>query len=186
MSKWLILGVLIVLAGLVVVLYNRLVSLRQTRKNAFADIDVQLKMRSDLVPNLVNTVKGYAKHESGVFEQVTEARSQVGRAHGVKERAQAESMLSSALMGLLAVAENYPELKANENFMSLQKELADIENKIAASRRYFNNATNELNTAVEQFPSNFVAKAFGFHNEDFFDLGGARADHSKPVDVKFD
>jgi LemA protein len=185
MELWIIIGIIAVIAAILVVIYNRLVALRQARNNAFADIDVQLKLRYDLVPNLVNTVKGYAKHEREVFEQVTEARSQVGRAHSIKERAQAEGALSSALMGLLAVAENYPDLKANENFMGLQKELADIENKVAAARRYFNNATNELNTKVQQFPSNIVAKTFGFHTEEFFDLGGERADTSKPVDVKF-
>ncbi len=186
METWIFIGIIALIAALFVVLYNRLVALRQSRKNAFADIDVQLKLRYDLVPNLVNTVKGYAKHEREVFEQVTEARSQVGRSHSVKDRAQAEGMLSSALMGLLAVAEAYPDLKANENFMGLQKELADIENKVAASRRFFNNATNELNTKVQQFPSNIIAKMFGFHTEEFFDLGGEREETAKPVDVKFD
>jgi LemA protein len=185
MKSWIFIAIIVVLVALIVLLYNRLVALRQARKNAFADIDVQLKLRYDLVPNLVNTVKGYAKHEREVFEQVTEARSQVGRAHSIKDRAQAEGMLSSALMGLFAVAENYPDLKANENFIGLQKELSDIENKVAAARRYFNNATNELNTKVQQFPSNIIAKMFGFHTEEFFDLGGEREETKKPVDVKF-
>lgn len=186
MKTWILIGVIVLIAAVFVIIYNRLVALRQSRKNAFADIDVQLKLRYDLVPNLVNTVKGYAKHEREVFEQVTEARSQVGKAHSVKDRAQAEGVLSSALMGLLAVAENYPDLKANENFIGLQKELADIENKVAAARRFFNNATNEFNTKVQQFPSNIVAKMFGFHAEEFFDLGGEREANKKPVDVKFD
>lgn len=186
MSKWIIFGLIGLVVVVVIVLYNRLVALRQARKNAFADIDVQLKIRYDLIPNLVNTVKGYAKHESGVFERVTEARAQVGHAQDIKNRAQAESALSGALMNLFAVAENYPDLKANENFIALQKELSDVENKVAAARRYYNNATNELNTAVQQFPTNLVAKTFGFHEEEFFDLGGERQNIEKPVDVKFD
>ncbi len=187
MEPWIIvLSIIVLTAVLFIVLYNRLVSLRQTRQNAFADIDVQLKLRYDLIPNLVNTVQGYAKHEREVFQQVTEARAQVGQARSIKDRAQAEGVLSSALMGLLAVAENYPALKANENFISLQKELADIENKVAASRRFFNNATNEFNTATQQFPSVIIARFFNFHTEEFFDLGGERTDMSKPVNVKFD
>lgn len=159
------------LAG--VMLYNRLVALRQTRKNAFSDIDVQLKQRYDLVPQLVETVKGYAGHEKGVFESVTEARSRIGRAGAGPgaERIGAENALGGALMGLFAVAENYPALKADQNFQRLMAELSDIENKIAASRRFFNNATNELNTAVQQFPANLIAGAFGFHEETFFEAG---------------
>ncbi|MFI4957154.1 MAG: LemA family protein [Gammaproteobacteria bacterium] len=180
-----IIGTLALLGLFFVVLYNRLVALRQARNNAFADIDVQLKQRFDLVPNLVNTVKGYATHESTVFEKITEARSSVGRAQQVNDRIAAEGALSSALTGLFAVAENYPDLKANQSFQQLQQELADIENKIAAARRYFNNATNEFNTSIQQFPANLFAAAFGFKNEPFFDLGADRAAQEKPVEVKF-
>ncbi len=170
--KWIVLGVIGAATLWMVGLYNRLVALRQTRKNAFSDVDVQLKQRFDLVPNLVDTVKGYAGHEKTVFENVTEARSRVGRTGGAApERMQAEGMLGSALMGLFAVAENYPQLKADVNFQHLQAELSDIENKIAAARRFFNNATAEYNTAIQQFPANLIAAPFGFHDEIFFELG---------------
>lgn len=178
-----------VLAGLFIffiTLYNRLVALRQSRNNAFADIDVQLKMRFDLVPNLVNTVKGYATHEKTVFEEITAARTKVSSAAQVNDKIAAEGELSQALGRLFAVAENYPDLKANQNFIQLQSELSDIENKIAAARRYFNNATNEFNTSIHQFPANLFASAFGFKEEPFFDLGSERSTTEKPVSVKFD
>jgi LemA protein len=170
MSEWTLLIVVGLVATVFVVLYNRLVKLRQNRKNAFSEIDVQLKLRFDLIPQLVNTVKGYAKHESVIFEQVTKMRAGVNPNAGVEERAKAEAALGGSLMNLFAVAENYPDLKADANFQHLQKELSDIENKLAAARRYFNNATNELNTACEQFPSVVVAKTFSFQQESFFDL----------------
>lgn len=154
-----------------IILYNRLVALRLRRTNAFADIDVQLKLRSDLVPNLVETVKGYATHESGIFTAVTEARAAASKASNPQERIAAENALGMALTNLMAVAENYPDLKANTNFLDLQRELADIENKIAAARRFFNNATNEYNASVQQFPSVLVARMFNFHEEAFFDVG---------------
>lgn len=156
----------------VVTLYNRLVALRQARNNAFSDIDVQLKQRFDLVPQLVETVKGYAGHEKTVFENVTEARAGVQKAGDGpgKGRVAAENALGGALLGLFAVAENYPDLKADQNFQRLMSELSDIENKIAAARRFFNNATSEFNTAVQQFPANFVAKTFGFSTEPFFEI----------------
>ncbi len=162
--------VIAILAVLTIVLYNRLVALRQTRENAFSDIDVQLQQRYDLVPNLIETVKGYASHEKEVFQNVTEARAGVDRAQNQGERLQAEGALGGALMNLFAVAENYPDLKADANFIKLQNELSDIENKIAAARRFFNNATNEMNTSVQQFPSNIIAKSFGFKVENFYEL----------------
>src|ERR1700735_5537783 len=164
---------LIVIALIVVyaiITYNRLVSMRQAWKQAFADIDVQLKQRHDLIPNLVETVKGYAAHESGVFTQVTEARASAMRATSVPEKSAAEGALSGALANLMAVAENYPQLKANENFKQLQDELADLENKIAASRRFFNNAVAEYNASIEQFPAVLYAGMFGFTHAEMFVL----------------
>lgn len=190
-NTWIIVAVILVPLVFVIMLYNRLIALRQTRKNAFSDIDVQLKQRFDLVPQLVETVKGYAGHEKTVFENVTEARSRVGRAGGGgggpgAERLQAEGMLGGALMGLFAVAENYPALKADQNFQQLQAELSDIENKIAAARRFFNSATNEYNTAVQQFPANLIAGMFGFKEEAFFEISNEEATliHKAP-DIKF-
>ena len=187
MSSELILG-LIVGGGLflLIIFYNRLVKLKQNRKNAFSDIDVQLKQRLDLVPQLVSTVKGYAEHESKIFEEVTKMRAQVNPNAGVAERAQAEASLGSSLMNLFAVAENYPDLKADSNFKHLQTELSDIENKIAAARRYFNNATNEYNTACEQFPSNVVAKMMSFNQEEFFDVPDSQREKIEQApEIKF-
>ncbi len=177
METLVILGIFAGLVLFVTALYNRLVALRQNRQNAFADIDVQLKQRYDLVPQLVETVKGYAAHEKSVFETVTAARAGVAQSSGTEGRIMAEQKLSGALMGLFAVAENYPTLKADQNFQNLMAELSDIENKIAAARRFFNNATNELNTAVQQFPSNLLASTFGFKTEGFYE------DASTPRDV---
>jgi len=166
--------------------YNRLVALRQAWKQAFADIDVQLKQRHDLIPNLVETVKGYAAHESGVFTAVTEARASAMRATGVAEKAAAEGALSGALGNLMAVAENYPQLKANENFMALQSELADLENKIAAARRFLNNAVAEYNTAIQQFPAALYAGAMGFTPAAMFELDEAeKAETKEPPKVSF-
>ncbi len=169
----------------VIVLFNRLVALRQTTKNAFADIDVQLKLRYDLIPNLVETVKGYASHEKGVLENVTSARASAMRASSLQERGQAEAALSGALMNLLAVAENYPQLKANENFKQLQMELSNIENKIAAARRFFNNAVAEYNTAIQQFPAVLFAGSLGFREADMFTLGDERATVNNVPKVSF-
>lgn len=162
-----IIGVVVVM---LIVIYNRLVSLRQKRNSAFSDIDVQLKLRHDLVPNLVNTVKGYAGHESQVLEKVTDARARAMKGGSTSERAEAEGKLGGAMMELFAVAEAYPDLKANQNFMQLQTELADIENKIAAARRFFNNITSEYNTAIQQFPAVLIANSMGFTEEAFFDI----------------
>lgn len=187
MEAFYILLAITAVIGLVVMsLYNRLVALRQNRENAFSDIDVQLKQRLDLIPSLVETVKGYAAHEKGVFEEVTNARAGVQSAQGTEERIAAERKLGGAMINVLAVAENYPDLKADQNFQRLMAELSDIENKIAAARRYFNNATNELNTTVQQFPSNIVAGWFGFTTETFFDVDEAeRALMEKAPDVQF-
>lgn len=169
-----ILGLVVVVAVLAIGIYNNLVKLRQVTKQAFADVDVQLKQRHDLVPNLVATVKGYAAHEAGTLEKVVQARNAAASAHGVAEQAQAENMLSGALRQLFALSEAYPDLKANTNFLDLQNELSDIENKIAAARRFFNNAVSEFNTAVQQFPAVLFAGAMGFAASPFFDLGEER------------
>ncbi len=168
--------IIVVVGGITAVfavsIYNRLVALRQTRKNAFSDVDVQLKQRYNLVPQLVESVKGYAKHENETFENVTEARSAIGKAKAGPgpDRIKAENAMAGALMGLMAVVENYPDLKADTQFQRLMAELSDIENKIAASRRFFNSATNEFNTQVQQFPANLIAKQFGFAEEEFFEV----------------
>ena len=151
--------------------YNLLVKLRNNRENAFADIDVQLKQRHDLIPQLVATVKGYAAHEKETLEMVVNARNGAINARGIDEKIVAENALSSALAGLKVTVEAYPDLKANQNFMQLQEEISDIENKLAAVRRFFNSATKELNTAIEMFPNNILAGMFGFKREMMFDLG---------------
>lgn len=166
-----VIGVLVLFIVYAISLYNRLVSLRNNRENAFADIDVQLKQRHDLIPQLVDTVKGYMKHEAGVLTQVTEARAKALQATTIDGKIEAESQLTAALGGLKVAVEAYPDLKANTNFLQLQEEISDVENKLAASRRYFNSATKELNTSVEMFPSNIVAGMFGFKRETMFDLG---------------
>ncbi len=170
MEIWVFLGIIVAIALLMVMLYNRIVALVQRRKNAFSDIDVQLKLRHDLVPNLVETVKGYAAHEKGLFEKVTQARATAMRGGDIGERVKSEQALGAAMMNLMAVAENYPQLKADANFRQLQSELSDIENKIAAARRFFNNATNEYNTSIQQFPAVLIASKFGFKEEVFFEL----------------
>jgi len=169
---YLVIG-LVAVALFAIFLFNRLVTLRQAWRRAFADIDVQLKQRQDLVPNLVQTVKGYAAHESSVFTEVTQARAAAVRATGVAEKSAAEGLLSGALGNLMAVAENYPELKANEGFLKLQDELGDIENKIAAARRFMNNAAAEYNSATQQFPALLVAGPLGFAPAQMFELDAA-------------
>src|SRR5436189_2216459 len=155
-------------------LYNRLVSLRNRRQNAFADIDVQLRQRHDLVPQLVETVKGYAGHERGVLTQVTEARSAAISAKTIDDKIVAEQQLTSALQGLRVQVEAYPDLKANQNFLQLQEELSDIENKLAASRRFFNGATTEYNNAVESFPANLIANNHAYKRQRMCDRGSER------------
>lgn len=183
---WILIGVLVVVAISLWVIYNSLVTLRVRVDEAWSDITVQLKRRLDLIPNLVNSVKGYATHEREVFESVTEARANALNAQGVKETAQAENQFEAALKSLFAVAENYPDLKANENFLQLQNELVDTEDKIQAARRFYNGGVRDLNTKVQQFPSNVVAGMFGFKQREFFELEeSAMAQAEKPVDVKF-
>jgi len=180
----LVVVVLLVLWG--IGLYNNLVKLRNNRENAFANIDVQLKQRYDLIPQLVETVKGYAAHEKEVFERVTQARAQAMSATSIGDKIQADNALTSALSGLRVSMEAYPELKANENFMHLQTEIADIENKLSAVRRYFNTATRELNNAVQTFPSNLFAGMFGFHKEPMYEIAPAdRATVEKAPEIKF-
>jgi len=182
---WILIG-LAVLVLIGVMSFNRLVALRQAWRRAFADIDVQLKQRHDLVPNLVETVKGYAAHESGVFTQVTQARAAAMRASTLPEKSAAEGALSGALANLFAVAENYPQLKANENFRALQDELTDLENKIAAARRFLNNAVAEYNTAIQQFPAVIFAGMFGFAPAQMFELDATeKAEVNQPPKVSF-
>ena len=170
----------------VISIYNSLVRLRNNRENAFADIDVQLKQRYDLVPQLVETVKGYAKHESTVLQNVTNARAAAMSATTIDDKIKADNALTSALAGLKVSLEAYPDLKANQNFLQLQDEMADIENKIAAARRYFNSATRELNNAVQAFPNNLFAGMFHFQTEPMFEVPKEeRAQYEKAPEVKF-
>lgn len=179
-----VLVVLLIMWG--VGIYNNLVRLRNNRENAFANVDVQLKQRHDLIPQLVATVKGYAEHEKEVFERVTEARSAAMGAKTINEKIEAENALSGALAGLKVAVEAYPDLKANQNFMHLQTEIADIENKLASSRRFFNSATKELNNAVQTFPSNLFAKHFGFQKEPMFEVPQEeRAEVEKAPQIQF-
>ena len=167
-------------------LYNNLVKLRNNRENAFANIDVQLKQRHDLIPQLVSTVKGYATHEREVLQKVTEARSAAMGATTINDKINAENALSSALAGLKVSLEAYPELKANQNFLQLQSEIADVENKLAAVRRFFNSTTRELNNAVQTFPSNIFAKMFGFSKEPMFEVPKEeRAAYDKAPEINF-
>ena len=167
-------------------IYNNLVKLRNNRENAFANIDVQLKQRHDLIPQLVATVKGYAEHEKEVLTRVTEARTAAMNATGINDKIAAENALTSALAGLKVSLEAYPDLKANQNFLQLQTEIADIENKIAAVRRYFNTATRELNNAVQTFPSNLFANMFGFKKEPMFEIPQEdRPTLEKAPEIKF-
>jgi len=167
---WVILGLIVLVAIIAVVIYNRLVALRQETNQAWGDIDVQLRQRYDLIPNLVETVKGYASHERETLEAVVNARQQAIDAGSIGEQQQAENMLTGALRQLFALAEAYPDLKANENFLELQRELSDVENKIAAARRFFNNAVAEFNTAIEQFPAVLFAASLGFSRKEFFEI----------------
>lgn len=169
-----------------IAIYNKLVNLRVTRENAFADIDVQLKQRHDLIPQLVSTVKGYMQHEEGVLTRVTEARTRAMSATTIDGKIDAEQQLGSALAGLKVQVEAYPDLKANQNFMHLQTEISDVENKLAAVRRYFNSATRELNVGVQSFPANIIAGMFGFKTEKMFEIAMEdRANVDKAPDIKF-
>ena len=184
-TGWIVLGVIVVVVAWIVMIYNELVAMRQRVGQAFADVDVQLKLRHDLIPNLVETVKGYAAHERGTLEEVVKARNAAMTAQGPAQQAAAENMLSCALRQLFALSEAYPDLKANQNFQQLQAEISDVENKIAASRRFFNNAVQEYNTGIQQFPAALFAAALGFTQRTFFDVGEERAVVEKPPQVKF-
>ncbi len=164
-----ILLVVVVIALWVIFVFNRLVTLKNRLKEAWADIEVQLKRRYDLIPNLVEAVKGYASHESSVFEKVTEARTRAMGAKTLKEKGEAENALSGTLKTLFAVSENYPQLRASENFQKFQDELTDTEDKIQAARRFYNGNTRDFNTQIETFPSNFVAQIFNFKSAEFFE-----------------
>jgi LemA protein len=184
-TTWIVLGVIALLVIWIIILYNGLVAMRQRVNQSFADVDVQLKQRHDLVPNLVETVKGYASHERGTLEAVVQARNAAMTAQGPAQMAAAENMLSGALRQLFALAEAYPDLKANQNFMQLQAELSDLENKIAAARRFFNNSVQEYNTGIQQFPAVLIAGSFGFTQKEFFELGEDRKVVSQTPQVKF-
>ena len=184
-TGWIVLGVLAVIAFWIFSVYNGLVALRQRVGQSFADIDVQLKQRHDLIPNLVETVKGYAGHERGTLEDVIKARNSAISAQGPAQVAAAENVLTASLGKLIALSEAYPDLKANANFQQLQSELSDIENKIAASRRFFNNAVQEYNTGIQQLPAALFAASLGFTPKEFFDLGEARTQVEQVPQVKF-
>ena len=181
-----ILVIVAILAFWLVAIYNGLVSYRHNRENAFADIDVQLKQRHDLIPQLVATVKGYMEHERGTLEAITNARSKALNASSINDKIAAEQELTTALNGLNIQVEAYPDLKANQNFLQLQNEISDVENKLAAVRRYFNSATKELNIAVQKFPNNIFAGMFGFKTEPMFDLGTTqRQQLDQAPEIKF-
>lgn len=181
-----IIAVVVLIALWCVSLYNNLIKLRNNRENAFANIDVQLKQRHDLIPQLVSTVKGYATHERELLQKVTEARSAAMSATSIDGKIAAENALTSALSGLKVQLEAYPDLKANQNFLQLQGEISDIENKLAATRRFFNSATRELNNAVETFPSNIFAKMFGFKKELMFEVPAEdRPTYDKAPEINF-
>jgi LemA protein len=186
MAILIVVGILVIIILWVISLYNKLVRLRNRRENAFADIDVQLRQRHDLIPQLVETVKGYATHERELLLKVTEARNAAMSATTIDGKIVAEQQLTNALQGLKIQVEAYPDLKANQNFLQLQGELSDIENKLAAARRFFNAATTEYNTSVEAFPGNLIARNFGFKREIMFDLGtDSRKQMEEPPKIQF-
>ena len=182
---WVFLGIVVAVAFWAVSIYNGLVALRNRFKNAFAQIDVQLKRRYDLIPNLVEVAKGYMAHERGTLEAVVQARNAAIAAPGMEQKVAAENMLSGALRQLFALSEAYPQLKANENFRQLQTDLSDIENKLAAARRFFNSAVQEYNSGIQQFPAVLFAGSLGFQPHTFFDVGDARPQLEVAPQVKF-
>jgi LemA protein len=182
MAGWIILGIVVVLGFVLVGMYNQLVQLRVRTDSAWSDIDVQLKRRHDLIPNLVETVKGYAAHEKGTFENIAKYRSLAMQATTPADKAEAENQLTGALKSLLAVAENYPDLKANQEFMQLQASLSQLEDSIQNARRYYNAVIRDLNTKIQSFPTNILAGLFGFQQRQFFE---AAAGDREPVAVKF-
>ena len=181
-----VLAVIVAIVGMIIIIYNGLVMKRQRVNQAFADVDVQLKQRQNLIPNLVETVKGYAKHEQETFQQVIAARNAAQAANTAGDMARAEGVLSQALGKLFALAEAYPDLKANTNFLQLQNELSSIEDKLAAARRFYNSAVQDYNTAREQFPGSIIAGSFNFEGREFFDVGADnRAALDEPPKVGF-
>lgn len=184
LGLWIVIGIIVIIGVFLWSTYNGLVTLKVRVDEAWSDITVQLKRRLDLIPNLVNTVKGYAAHESGVFTQVTEARANALNAQGVKETAQAESRFEGALKSLFAVSEAYPDLKANQNFIELQQELVDTEDKIQAARRFYNGGVRDLNTKIQVFPNNLFARMLGFTPRDFYEVEDQAAVEA-PVNVQF-
>ncbi|OGG61337.1 hypothetical protein A3C21_03950 [Candidatus Kaiserbacteria bacterium RIFCSPHIGHO2_02_FULL_59_21] len=184
-SGWILLGAVAIVLAWAIWAYNRFVRLTNRSEEAWSDIDVQLKRRYDLIPNLVETVKGYMTHERGTLESVTAARTKAMGAQSVGEHAQAENMLTGALKTLFAVAESYPDLKANENFVELQRELSDTENKIQAARRFYNSVVIDLQNALEQFPTNLIGSLFGFKTREFFQLETGEEVARQPVKVQF-
>jgi LemA protein len=182
---YILVAIIIIIAVWAILAYNRFVALINHAKEAWADIDVQLKRRYDLIPNLVNTVKGYATHESTAFEKVTAARSAAMGAGNIAEKGKAENMLTGALKSVFAIAEAYPDLKANQNFLSLQTELSDTENKIQAARRFYNGNVRDLNISIESFPNNIIAERFHFAKMELFTLDESEAAAKQPVEVKF-
>jgi LemA protein len=179
---WIVLAVIVIIILWIIASFNGFVTLKNRAKEAWSDIDVQLKRRYDLIPNLVETVKGYATHEKELFEKVTQARASAMSATGIKDKAVAENQLSETLKSLFAVSENYPDLKASTNFLELQRELTDTEDKIQAARRFYNTNVRDLNIKIESFPDNMIAGTFGFKKMDLFEASGAE---KEPVAVKF-
>lgn len=187
MPSYLIVIILLIVIPAIYVMskYNGMIALRNKRNQSFSDIDVQLKQRFDLIPQLIEVVKGYMKHEAGTLENVTKARTSFLNAGTTDEKVEADNMLSGALKSIFAVSENYPDLKANQNFLQLQSEMSDIENKLAAARRFFNNATTEFNTYIQMFPANVIAKNMGFSELELFKTDESREDLNKVPTVKF-
>jgi LemA protein len=184
-ATYIVLAIIVIVVLWAIFAFNRFVRLTNRAEEGWSDIDVQMKRRYDLIPNLVETVKGYAAHEAGTLQKVTEARTKAMGATTVGEHAAAENMLTGALKSLFAVSESYPDLKANANFVELQRELSDTENKIQAARRFYNSVVQELQNALEQFPSNLVGSAFGFKTREFFQLGEGEQAARQPVKVQF-
>ncbi|MEI8061020.1 MAG: LemA family protein [Candidatus Berkelbacteria bacterium] len=182
-GAWIVIIILVVLLVVVASVFNRLVSLKNRSEEAWSDIDVQLKRRHDLIPNLVETVKGYAKHEKELFEKVTEARTAAISSKGLGDKAKAENQLTEGLKSVFAVAENYPDLKANENFLELQREITDTEDKVQAARRFYNGNVRDLNIAIESFPSNIIAGMFHYQKKELFELDDVA--ERQNVEVKF-
>lgn len=185
-ALFIVLGIVVIIVFWLVSIYNRLVRYKNNRENAFADIDVQLRQRNDLVPQLVSTVKGYAAHEKELLEKITQARAGVMNAGSINDKIIADTQLTNALQGLRVQMEAYPDLKANTNFLQLQQEISDIENKLAAARRYFNGATREYNTAIESFPANLIAGNFGHTRQPMYELDATdRKIMEQPPQINF-